>query len=149
MVKSKYIDDYPTCDDTHVTFRIYYDKISPDDITKLLRIKPSSTQVKGDRVKVKIKKKEQVTYRVIKLNGWFLESADKIKSLDTRRHLDYILKKISKRHKEIRGLVKNGAKVDITCFWISRQGHGGPTLSTKQMKLLTTLEIDISFDIYF
>jgi hypothetical protein len=150
MVKTKYIDNYPTCEKTHATFRLYYDKISPDEITKILKVRPTTTQVKGDRALVKIRNRNKLSKnRIINLNGWFIESADKIKSKDTRRHLDYVLKKISKKSKEIRGLIGNGAHADISCYWVSSQGHGGPTLSTKQMEILTTLGIDITFDIYF
>lgn len=42
----------------------------------------------------------------------------------------------------------SGAEVDVFCYWSSRCGHGGPTLSPTQMKGLAELGLDLGLDIY-
>ena len=37
----------------------------------------------------------------------------------------------------------------ISCFWGSRCGHGGPTLSARQTRRLADLELELWFDVYF
>jgi hypothetical protein len=38
---------------------------------------------------------------------------------------------------------------DITCYWVSRSGQGGPWLMPDQMRQLGALNIDIWWDVYF
>lgn len=39
--------------------------------------------------------------------------------------------------------------MDISCFWASAYGHGGPALSPQSMQKLAQLELEIGFDVYF
>ena len=43
----------------------------------------------------------------------------------------------------------DGFRIDISSYWLSRSGHGGPTLSPHQMHMLSQLGIEVSWDIYF
>jgi hypothetical protein len=138
----KYDDKYSACKRTYSTLRIYPGKISPEDITKRLKIKPSSIQHKGDLVGT-------AKQRVIKLNGWFLTTKGKIKSADSRRHIDWLLQKIMEKQRAIRQLQSEGVKMDISCFWESKSGNGGPTISPPQMAKLSKINIDVWWDVYF
>jgi hypothetical protein len=46
-------------------------------------------------------------------------------------------------------MLQEGFKIDITSFWVSTSGNGGPTISPYQMRRLADLEIEIWWDIYF
>lgn len=136
-----YDDNYESCDNTFLTLRVYCDKNNPDEISSLLGIKPTSFQIKGQEIGM-TKKRE------IKINGWFLTTEDLIKSKDCRRHLDYMTSQLIPIKTKLKKLINDGAKIDISCFWSSKNGQGGPTLSQKQFLELAELEIDLWFDIY-
>lgn len=137
----KHDDKYSTCYETHACFRAYSKSKDPDNITRSLSILPTSVQRIGDHYgKLKL--------RTIKINGWFLESEKKIKSKDSRRHLDYLLRKLYPKRMEILSLQKKGWRMDVSCYWSSRHGQGGPTISPSQMKKLAELNIDLWYDYY-
>jgi Domain of unknown function (DUF4279) len=137
-----YDDDYPTCEETHATLRIYPGDIEPQTITERLRIEPSHWQRCGE-VPSGTKSK-----RPAKINGWFLGSKGHIQSRDSRRHIDWILDQIFPKAGAIHALQELGCRIDISCYWISKDGHGGPTISPSQMKRLGELNIELWFDIY-
>lgn len=137
-----YDDDYSTCAKTYAGLRIYPGEIHPNEVTKRLKIKPSKTQVAGERIGTK--KSQHV-----KLNGWFLSTEKELQSVDYGRHIDWILDKLDGKEDVIHLLQKDGARVDISCFWVSKSGHGGPMLRPNQMSRLANLDIEIWWDIYF
>jgi len=42
----------------------------------------------------------------------------------------------------------DGARVDISCYWLSNYGHGGPILSQQQTTVLAAIGLDVWFDVY-
>ena len=133
MQKSEYDRKYPTCSKTYATLRIYHDKITPEEITQSLDILPTDCQLKNEK---------------IKFNGWFLSSEKMVKSKDCREHIDSILNDIVFKKEFIESLIEQGALIDMSCFWLSKDGQGGPTLSPSQCQKLAELKIDIWFDFY-
>jgi hypothetical protein len=136
---SEYNDDYPTCSCTYVTLRIYPGVLSPDEITLRLNLEPSSTQrpeVRGPGVKDLP-------------SAWFLRSEGVVDSRDVRRHLDWLLKQIADKRSAFTALRTAGVRIDVSCYWMSASGHGGPTLSPTQMSALAALDLDVGFDVYF
>lgn len=132
-----YNDDYKTCSTTYATLRII--GLSPDEVTSRLGLSPTDTFVRGD-----------VRHAApMRHDGWFLSSKAAVDSKDARRHLDWILDQLCTQRAALRALVEQGAKIDITCYWVSARGHGGPIISATQSKKLAELEVDVSFDVYF
>jgi hypothetical protein len=135
-----YDDDYPTCKSTFATLRIFSDTVSPTDITTKLQLDPTESFKKGDTMGSRGGSR--------KFNGWFLSSESLINSRDTRRHIDWILAKIKDKATEISSLYADGVEIDISCAWVST-GQGGPVISTPQMSLLSALDIEVWWDVYF
>ncbi len=81
MYYMNYIDDYPTCESTYVTLRVYTGDMEPEFVSRILEITPSDTVTKGKVAKGR--KKPAI------VNGWFLSSEGYIESLDSRRHIDW------------------------------------------------------------
>jgi len=133
-----YNDNYETCSKTYVTLRMYSDNLSPDELTEYFGIQPTKTQTKGQ-----ISKKN-----LIGINGWFLTTKNIIDSKDSRRHIDYLTDKLLPVKDKLQSLISDGTKIDISCFWSSASGHGGPTLSKQQLTKLADLGIEIWFDFY-
>ena len=69
-----------------------------------------------------------------------------VESKDCREHIDIILNDIIPKNEVIQNLIKQGALIDISCFWLSKNGQGRPTLSPNQCQKLAKLKIDIWFD---
>ena len=139
QIHPQYDDHYATCIETYATLRIYPNE-SPETVTTQLGISPTRVQEKGDRSKTGVP---------FTTHGWFLCSRNFCSSRDIRRHLDWILEKITSKRNVIQLLCGDGTKADISCYWLSAHGHGGPTLSPIQMAQLATLNLDCWFDIYF
>lgn len=133
-----YSDDYETCKSTYATWRLYPAALDPDEVTERLGISPSEVQREGDRRRS----------TSIKLNGWFLCSRGQVVSRDARRHIDWILDQIEPVAAELDKLRSLGARADISCFWLSAYGHGGPTISPHQSGRLAALNLDCWFDVY-
>ncbi len=136
-----YDDLYPTCYRTHATLCIYLpETYNPNELSGKLAINPSRTQVMGEVRNGKVKNWP---------TAWFLESTNNVDSKDVRRHIDWLLEQISGRSEIIQQLQAEGSNIHISCFWVSAVGHGGPMLDPDILKRIATLNIGITFDIYF
>jgi len=135
----KYDHKYRSCTRTYSTLRIYPKDTNPDVITNLLGIKPTDISIaepNGPRGRVVV-------------SGWFLSTKGKLKSRDSRRHIDWLLDKIEPMTEQILTLQKQGMSMDISSFWGSASGNGGPTISPEQMSRLVTMNLEVWWDVYF
>ena len=136
-----YNDDYETCSKTYVTLRIYFEKMNSHELTEHLKIVPTKFQNKGENSTDDL----NVT---IEHNGWFLSTEKNVKSNDFRRHIDYLSDILIPIKYKLKKIIRDGGKIDFSCYWLSKNGFGGPTLSCKQFSKLAELEIDLWFNIY-
>jgi hypothetical protein len=134
-----YNDEYPTCARTYATLRLYPGEIDPSSVTQRLGIEPTEWQRSGE---LWLRSGRPL------INGWFLRSRDHVESRDSRRHVDWLLDRVAPKAEAIKGLQETGCKMDISCYWLSRSGHGGPTVSPSQMARLAELNIGLWFDFY-
>ena len=134
------VSDYPTCQRTYATFRVYPASLDPADVTARLGIEPSDWQRRCESRKP--------GGRPAKLHGWFLSSDGVVKSRDVRRHLDWLLSRIAPRAAAIHALRSDGCRMDVSCFWVSASGHGGPSVLPAQMGPLVQLGLELWFDVY-
>ena len=130
-----YIDDYSTCDETYATLRIYPVDATHFEVSKILGLQPT---------KFSAINKEKPN----NVNGWFLSSKGHVDSKDSRRHIDWLLDQIETVQTDFMKLTKFEAKADISCYWVSSAGHGGPIISPYQMARLVSLNLDVSWDVY-
>ena len=137
------ISDYPTCARTFATLRIYPESIDPDEVTARLALEPSRIQRKGDPL---TRSKQPI---LAKMHGWFLTTEGAIDSQDVRKHLDWLLERLTPRAEALRSLQVGGCSMDISCYWSSFSGHGGPSIRAAQMRELGRLGLEVWFDVYF
>jgi hypothetical protein len=137
------VSDYPTCARTFATFRIYSGRIDPDEVTARLLIEPSRFQRTGDPL---TKSKQAI---LAKMHGWFLTTDGAIESRDVRTHLDWLLERLVPRAEAVRSLQADGCSMDISCYWLSFSGHGGPSVRPAQMAQFARLGLELWFDVYF
>ena len=141
MHRPEYEDDYGTCDETYSTLRIYHDSLPPTDVTGRLGVEPDEMLFKG---KIPPKRK-----RPAQINGWFLCSESHVKSFDSRRHIDWIIDQLDSKGPCLSEMMESGYRIEISSYWGSKSGHGGPTISPYQMERLSNLGIEVSWDVYF
>ncbi len=137
-------DEYPTCAETYSTFIVYSDLIDPDEVTKRLGIMPTEVCRKGHA-----RNPGNPNSFVYKRNMWGLSTRCYIDSRDTRRHLDWLLARLSDKALEINELVRLGAEVTISAYWASASGQGGPMITPEQSSQLGELGIELWYDVYF
>jgi hypothetical protein len=138
-------DGYPTCSECYAQLLIYPGAMHPDDVSKLLGLEPTQKNIAGTVVT-----NSRGKTREIKLSGWFLSSEQYVQSKDLREHIDWLLEKIKPLKKELIKLQNiDGITLGIDCVWRSAVGHGGPTLWPEQMRSISDLDLECSFDIYF
>jgi len=141
MGEAEYDDSYSSCSDTYATLRIFSDDLDPSEITRLLEIEPTESFRKGDRHALgKLQRKT---------NGWFYSTKEMSSSKDTRRHIDLILARLDGKVVWVKELLSKGCEIDISNYWNSAEGQGGPSLRPEQMLKLGTLGIGIWWDVYF
>ena len=134
------VSDYPTCERTYATLRIYPESLDPAEVTKRLRIEPTDWQRRGESRKP--------GSRPAKLHGWFLSSDGEVESRDVRLHLDWLLSRIAPQADVILALQREGCRMDVSCYWVSASGHGGPSVRPAQMGELARLGLELWFDVY-
>jgi hypothetical protein len=134
------VSDYPTCERTYATLRIYPESLDPSEVTARLGIEPSDWQRCGESRKA--------GSRPAKVHGWFLSSEAAVDSQDVRRHMDWLLSSIVPRADAILALQSHGCRMDVSCFWVSASGHGGPSVRPVQMRELARLNLELWFDVY-
>jgi hypothetical protein len=142
-VESMPIDDYHTCRKTYATLRVYHKTANPSSVSRCLRIEPSSSQVAG---KTSVRKGKIITNSI---SGWFFSSEDRIDSCDSAKHLRWLFAQLEGKIEQFEKLRSSGWWMDISCFWDSESGHGGPNLDSKVLNSLSRLGMDVWFDVYF
>lgn len=135
-----YDDDYPTCEETFATLRLFHDQDHPEAVTKLLGIEPTKSQRAGDR--------RPKSRTIIRASGWFLRSDGYVTSRDVRRHIDWILDKLGPLDAQFQAVRDSGWSADVVCYWVGI-GQGGPMLDPHQMERLASLGLRCGFDIHF
>lgn len=134
---------YDTCEKTYATLRVYSDDTPATAISALLRLTPSSTLTKGEPTDKSAKRPV-----FAKRHGWFLSSKSNIDSPDSRDHIDWLLEQLLPNKAAIEELLSSGCDLNISCYWLSKSGHGGPTLSPDQLAGLAELGLDFWYDFY-
>ena len=139
--RTPYDENYETCDRTYASLRIIHRDLDPAEVTQRLGVTPTESFRIGDPHPPKAD-------RVWQHGGWFLTSCDVVTSRDLRHHLDWLLQRIGHHREAFALLHERDYLIDVTCFWTSTQGHGGPVLSPSQMRGFADLNIEVWIDFY-
>ncbi len=134
--------DYPTCAETFATLRVYHDAADPQMVTAALGLTPSRSWRCGE---------SHGTRRVATYpqSGWLFSSEGAVTSSDSLRHIEWLLTAIEPQRSSLPELRQQGYRMAISCYWASKNGHGGPTLTPDIMHRLAELQLAVEFDVYF
>lgn len=137
--------DFETCAECFARLMIYPGNRHPDEITELLNIQPTLTNVAGSSIV-----NSRGLTRKIKESGWFLDTENFVSSKDIRDHIDWLTKIIMPQRSALKIIQEmNDVKMTLKCVWFSLLGHSGPVLWPEQMRALADLDLECSFDVYF
>ena len=139
-MKSPYDDQYSTCKETSVVFRLIHPAIDLDSITAALKLAPSRAWRKGDPAEWK--------GRPARTGMWMLDSEGMVVSRDLRRHLDWLILQLRGKHDQLREFRDAGYHIDVFCHWVQLGGTGGPTLSPANMRGLAELDLELGFEFW-
>lgn len=118
-------------------------------ITEKLGVQASMWQRSGEAPNyLKTPESSPWKSRPAMLNAWFLSSDNHVESRDVRRHIDWVLDQIVGASAAVLDLQKQGCAMELSCYWASAVGHGGPLISPLQMRKLVMLNLELGFDIY-
>ncbi|GAA0811009.1 hypothetical protein GCM10009111_02860 [Colwellia asteriadis] len=127
------------CTFTYATLRIFSSELSPEKITDLIGFNP--TKVKAINHDSKYKHEREFNY-------WAFSTKNLSDSTDNVEHLEIILNNLQDKLEVMCNLHKLNCSTDIFCFWDSN-GQGGPSMTVDLMNRLVSLNLNISWDIYF
>jgi hypothetical protein len=126
------------CLETFSTLRIFSETLSSREITEVLGTDGTKTRDKDITSKYKHKRTH---------NMWLWSTENIVASTDTEDHLNLIAEQFSDKIKEIEAL-KQKCEIDIMSYFVT-DGQGGPYVSSTVMKKLSSLELDVWWDVYF
>jgi hypothetical protein len=153
-ISKDYDDNYSGCLRTYATLRIYPGDIHPDEVTQRLGITPSKFWVRDETLvavpeqTAEQKPAQKASPGAKAVHGWFLTTHGRLDSRDTRRHVDFLLAPLLEVSAAIDSLQKQGATMDIICFWHAAPQQGGPALAPRQLRMLADLNIAIAWNVF-
>lgn len=139
MSKREYDHKYRSCSRTYATLLIFHETMKPQEITAALELEPFDTARRGDRA---------ILGRKVPKNLWARGTYDQYESRDVRFHVDKILDTLRGKEDRLHFLLKRGCEIEISCFWESAAGNGGPILDSGFLQRLTRFPVLLSFDIW-
>ena len=137
---NNYGNEYPTCSETYATLRIWHPDLSPHEISADLDLDPTFSYKKGDMRK---RSRKPAPHGM-----WGLSSKDNIVSLDSRRHVDWVINQVWSKRSHFKRYQDLGYEMDVLCYWLTAGYSGGPEVSLQNMTSLVELGLVLWFDIY-
>ncbi|MFU2315807.1 DUF4279 domain-containing protein [Rahnella sp. PCH160] len=133
------------CYECYAQLLIYPAHTHPNEVSEFLKLEATKINIVGDIITNSLGKTREV-----KLSGWFLSSELHVTSKDLRDHLNWFIEKLNPVETELRKLQSiDDVTMTLCCVWRSKYGHGGPVLWPEQMKSISDLNLECSFDVYF
>ena len=126
-----------SCLETFSTLRIFSEILSPEEITLILGLNGTKTRRKDPSSKYKHKQTD---------NMWQWSTKNMISSLDTEVHLNLIAEHFYEKDSELEALGQK-CQIDVISYFVTN-GQGGPSVSSALMKKLSSLGLDIWWDVY-
>jgi hypothetical protein len=145
-----YRDDYPTCAETYATLLVRGGEQDPEEVSALVSVEPNRMRCRRRQGRYadgewKLLRPELPPVR---LNVWSLSTKDVVQSRDSRRHVDWLLDLVKEKPAECAELRARGWSTEISVFWHSKSGHGGPTVEPSSMRVMADLGITLWIDVY-
>lgn len=123
-------DSNPGCHETWSELRLRSVHLSLEEVVRVLDLTPGEVEDLDPANRSPIR-------------SFALSSRGRVSSRSLRRHLDWLLAKLSGREEALAALRLQNVTMDILCPW---QGDGGTTLWPVQMRAIAALGLDFAID---
>lgn len=126
------------CIRTYVTLRIFSKSFDVGAIGAALNLAPTSIRVR-----------DALSSRRFEREGslWKYSSKGQLDSMDPQDHIDWLLSRLCGSENKFDNLRDAGCVADVFCF-LETGEQGGFTLTSLQMGTLSSLGLDLTWDIY-
>lgn len=114
--------------------------LNSNEVTSLFGINPDRAFNQGD---------PRGADKVWPHGFWELSSQGLVASTDLERHIVWLLDHIEPLQSQLQSVRTNRIRAEISCFWESRTGHGGPSFSPGLLRRIAGLDLELGLDIYF
>jgi len=143
------VSDHENAIDTNpervrATLRIYHPELNPEEITRLMQVKPTMSWTKGDDAYGWTKRPGKKAPS----GGWLLSSRQKVKSNNAIAHLDWLLDQLTGSASVLKRLQEQGFIVDVVVGWHATSWNTTPALTPEIMRRLANNHLPIWFDVY-
>ncbi len=132
----------PNCAQTFASLRLFGDQLQPDEVSRLLNLKPTESAPKGLETVAPSGKS-----RISPTGRWILESQEHVHSTDSQDHIAWLLDQLDKSG-AVPCKIPGVGRADICCFWLGATGNGGPEFSPEVLGRLAKYQLTLSLDIY-
>jgi ABC-type transporter Mla subunit MlaD len=133
----------PNCAETFASLRLYGDALVPAEVSRLLHLEPADAAAKGDRMVSSSGKP-----RIASTARWILTTQGTLDSTDLEAHVLWLLDRLEAAR--VMPLTLPGvSRADVSCYWASATGNGGPDFSPETLARLAQLNLRLGFDLYF
>jgi hypothetical protein len=131
------------------TLRFSGDRLDPDRISDILRVRPTKSYRKGERYFAGPRAGHLAGHTGI----WLLATDDFVASADLNQHLGYLTSLISRvpdhedalsRLREL--MARDGITAHVSCFWHGEPGEQPPSIPAEATVKLRNLPADIETD---
>jgi len=120
------------CETTYATLRVSRPGINISEVSSLLGFHPTDVFPKDKPAE-----------------RWIYSTQALIKSDSLDIHLQHITKLLLRNGtRRMIGLQSTGHQTDIFCYWLSKNGHGGPEIQPETLLELGSLGLKLSLDVY-
>jgi Domain of unknown function (DUF4279) len=132
------------------TLRFSGDRLDPERISDILRVRPTKSYRKGERHLAG----SRAGHLVARTGIWLLATDDYVASADLNQHLGYLASLISRgpgpdedRLAPLRELMaRDGITAHLSCFWHGERGEQPPSIPPEATAKLRGLPADIEMD---
>jgi hypothetical protein len=134
------------------TLRFSGDRLDPDRISAILRVRPTKAWRKGERYFAG----RHAGTLLGRTGAWFLATDDLIASRDLLRHLEFLISLLAREPHDNHEcpsqlqelMTRDKLKAEVSCFWHGEAGEQPPLIPAEMTEKLRALpaEIETDFD---
>jgi hypothetical protein len=127
------------CVSTFATLRIFSRAHSVAELSEFLGVQPTGGRDKNPAAR----RPSERDFTVWKLSS----KEESLGIVDEQQHIDFLLAKFALLAGKLEMLRRQECSIDVCCYY-EIDGQGGPTLTCAQMKALSELGLDVTWDLY-
>ncbi|RYG88156.1 DUF4279 domain-containing protein [bacterium] len=138
------------CERTYATLYLRHASSHPQVVTNALSIEPTEWNVLGDPTFLRggVLRTRHPLRHPRTCNIWGVSTERRLGSREMCDHIDLLLSDLVGRHAAFAVLLTQGWEPEISTYWRSRHGYGGPWLGPSTLSRLGTLGVPLSIDFY-